>query len=90
MPVTNEAASELSQTTASAISSGRAKRLTGVIVINCSRMLSMPAAAASANAFSNSGVSVVPGITALMRMPASVYSRAAVLVSPFKPNSLAT
>src|SRR5712691_3984317 len=82
-PVTNEAASEQSQTTASATSSGAPTRPMGRAVICACR-------AGSRKALSVIGVWITPGQTQLTRIPCCAYSSAAVLVSPTTPCLLAT
>src|SRR5262249_32994852 len=84
-PVTNEAASEHNQTTASPTSSGLAMRPTGSIATNCS---SAPGVLRIAR--STIGVWITPGHTAFTRIPDLAYSSAAVLVSPLTPCLAAT
>src|SRR5712691_2992020 len=83
-PVTNEAASEQSQTTASAISSGCPIRPTGSLaIIRAIRSGScIPCAVI--------GVAIYPGQTQLTRIPCCAYSNAAVFVRPTTPCLLAT
>src|SRR5262249_13725901 len=84
-PVTKEAASEQSQTTASAISSGLPARPIGwaaamaASTLGCWRVIRLII-----------GVSIAPGQTTFTRMPDLAYSKAAVLVSPTTPCLLAT
>src|SRR5712691_12949748 len=83
-PVTNDAASEQSHTTASAISSGVPTRPIG--------SLAMMRALRSGllKPLSVMGVWITPGQTQLTRIPCCAYSNAAVFVSPTTPCLLAT
>src|SRR5262249_49617956 len=83
-PVTNDAASEHNQTTASATSSGVPTRPTGSLATT--RALH----AGSLQALSVIGVWIAPGQTQLTRIPCRAYSNAAVLVRPTTPCLLAT
>src|SRR4029453_5516058 len=84
-PVTKDAASEHSHTTASPTSAGAAMRPMGSSATTCSSMPGLSRAPRS-----NIGVRIAPGHTALTRIPALAYSSAAVLVSPFTPCLAAT
>jgi len=79
-PVTDDAASESSHVTASAISEGRPMRAIGSTLTSLSLSRgcvdSIPATIA---------VSITPGQTALTRIPVRAYSSAAVLVKPITP-----
>src|SRR6266550_8163321 len=79
-PVTKLAKGLHSQTTAAAISSGRPSRPIGWS-LTISSIVSDSLAIMSATI----GVSMVPGHTALMRMPLEAYSSAALFVSPITP-----
>src|SRR6266566_739781 len=83
-PVTNEAASEQSHTTASAISSGLPIRPRGSMAMICALR------SGSLQALSVIGVWITPGQTQLTRIPCWAYSSAAVLVRPTTPCLLAT
>src|SRR5712691_89304 len=83
-PVTNEAASEQSQTTASAISSGVPTRPMGSLAMM--RALR----SGSLKPIAVIGVWITPGQTHLTRIPWWAYSSAAVLVRPTTPCLLAT
>lgn len=80
-PVTNEASSDASHTTARAISTGSAPRCIGVSSICSCFHPGIMAASRSAIA-----VSVNPGATALTRMPKRACSFAATRVSPMMPH----
>src|SRR5712691_8231868 len=84
-PVTNDAASEHSHTTASAISSGFPIRPTGSTAAILSALPALWAVIRS-----TIGVLITPGHTAFTRIPDLAYSNAAVLVSPTTPCLLAT
>src|SRR5713101_8258502 len=79
-PVTNEAASEHSQMTASAISSGRALRPIGSTSSSRAASLGRPATIPW-----TSGVSTTPGHTSLTLIPERAYSSAAHFVRPTTP-----
>src|SRR6266481_5665938 len=83
-PVTNEEASEQSQTTASAISSGVPTRPMGSLAMM--RALR----SGSLKPLAVIGVWITPGQTQLTRIPWWAYSSAAVLVRPTTPCLLAT
>src|SRR2546425_11517361 len=83
-PVTKEAASEHSHTTASATSSGFPLRPAGSAIIICS------STGRWCVTRSTIGVWITPGHTAFTRTPDLAYSNAAVLVSPTTPCLLAT
>src|SRR5215217_6380511 len=82
-PVTNEAASEQSHTTASATSSGCPTRPIG------SRAMMRAICSGSFMPWAVIGVWMYPGQTQLTRIPCCAYSNAAVLVSPTTPCLLA-
>ena len=69
-----------SHSTAAAISSGSPSRLMGWLASACCRS-SSPVASMSVTI----GVAMVPGQTALIRIPRGAYSRAALLVRPRTP-----
>ena len=81
IPVTNEASSEHSQTTAAATSRGSPKR-----VIACGRRI---CSWRSGDSLDMSGVMIAPGQTQFTRMPWLAYSTAAFLVRPLMPCLLA-
>src|SRR3954451_16410750 len=81
IPVTNDASSEHSQTTAAATSSGAPKRLSA-----CGRRISCWR---SGDSRAMSGVMIAPGQTAFTRIPSSAYSMAAFFVRPPMPCLLA-
>src|SRR2546426_9424855 len=83
-PVTNEAASEQSHTTASAISSGVPTRPIGSLAMM--RALR----SGSLRPLAVIGVWITPGQTQLTRIPCCAYSSAAVFVRPTTPCLLAT
>jgi len=84
-PVRNDAAAELSQTTAAAISSGRPRRPIGSAASN-----SCLVSGRWATVRWIIGVSIAPGQTALTRIPQLAYSSAAALVRPTTPCLAAT
>jgi hypothetical protein len=84
-PVMNDAASEHSQATVSAISMGLPMRFMGTTFENIS-----PAFGSEVVRLSNRSVSMVgPGMMQLMRIPAVAHSAAAIWVSLHRPALLA-
>src|SRR3954470_3859366 len=76
-PITKLAPGLHSQSTAAATSSALPRR-----PIDCCFMISVMASAWPDNMSAAIGVSIVPGQTALMRMPRGAYSTPALLVKP--------